>query len=252
MTTPERPKAPYTGALARLRASTSEPFRAGLNAEAHGGPVRAAAPAPGSTEPPFNPRSWSGALITMFAIDAGLWIIQIINASSDYGLNRYGLRPRELRGLEGVITSWFLNDSYWHLLTTSAPLVIVGWFILLSGIRPLVLSTAVIVIAGGLATWVVSPANLIVGSSSLVIGWMGYLFARAYFSRKITWIIGAVAVAVFFTGLLGGLLPGPTSDSTWQAHLCAFLAGLLGGGLLHPRRRKTPRPVRSGSTGSQP
>jgi membrane associated rhomboid family serine protease len=87
----------------------------------------------------------------------------------------------------------------------------------------------------------VAPSGLIVGASGLVFGWLGYLIARAYFSRKLRWIFVAVVVLVFFGTLLNGLLPSFNSNVSWQAHVCGFAAGIAAGAVLHPRR---PVPVK--------
>jgi membrane associated rhomboid family serine protease len=192
---------------------------------------------PAATEPPFDPTSWSGALIVMLAFTAVLWVIQIVNANHDYAFNRFGLKPREVDGLWGVLTQPFLHESYGHLLSNTVPLVGIGWVLMLSGIRVWLFVTATVIVLGGLATWVVGPSNtVIVGASGMVFGWLGYLLARAYFTRRLKWILTAVALLVFFGTLLGSLLPTVNARVSWQSHVCGFLAGIFVGWLLHPRK----------------
>ena len=69
----------------------------------------------------------------------------------------------------------------------------------------------------------------------MIFGWMGYLLARAFFSRQFKWILVAVLVLTFFGTLLLGLFPNLNSGVSWQAHLCGFAAGVGAGALLHPR-----------------
>ena len=120
--------------------------------------------------------------------------------------------------------------------------------LLLSGLRTWLTVTVFVIVVGGLATWLVAPSGVIVGASSMVFGWLGYLLARAYFSRQLKWIFVAVMVLVFFGTLLGSLLPSIDSHVSWESHLCGFGAGVLIGGLLHQRpraanrRRRLPRP----------
>lgn len=193
-------------------------------------------PAKRRFEPPLDPRSWSGALIIMAALGALLWIIQVINASDDYELDRFGVKPRQVDGLWGVLTMPFLHSSYAHLLSNTVPVVLVGWVLLLSGVRVWAIVTGLVVVAGGLLTWLVGPSHtIIVGASGMVFGWLGYLLARAYFSRKLRWIVVAVLVLVFFGTLLFGLFPHINSDTSWQAHVCGLAAGVGAGALLHPR-----------------
>jgi membrane associated rhomboid family serine protease len=196
---------------------------------------------PARTEPPSQPNSWTVSLIIMVGIAAVLWVIQIVNAANNYSLDRFGLRPRRVDGLWGVVTEPFLHASYGHLFSNTIPLIGIGWVLMLSGIRAWLTVSGLVVILGGLATWLVAPSGLIVGASALVFGWLGYLIARAYFSRKLRWIFVAVVVLVFFGTLLGGLLPSFNSNVSWQAHVCGFAAGVAAGAALHPRRAGPPK-----------
>jgi membrane associated rhomboid family serine protease len=198
-----------------------------------------------SSEPPFDPSSWSGALILIAVFAAVIWAIQIANAHHDYDYNRFGLKPRELDGLWGVVTQPFLHESYGHLLSNTVPLLGIGWVLMLSGLRVWLFVTATVIVLGGFATWLVAPSNTtIVGASGLVFGWLGYLLARAYFTRRLKWIFTAVALLLFFGTLLGSLLPTVNARVSWQSHICGFLAGIFIGWLLHPRKgsARTHRP----------
>lgn len=203
------------------------------------------------TEPPFDPTSWHGALAVMLGVAALFWILQLVNAANDYSLNRaVGLRPREASGLWGIVASPFLHHSYYHLFSNTVPLVLIGWVLLLSGVRAWLTVTAIVVVVGGLASWVLAPEGLIVGASALVLGWLGYLLSRAYFSRSVKWIVVAALVLFFFGTLLGTLLPGLGHGESWIVHACYFAAGILAGAMLHPRtRRRRGAPVRPSGTG---
>jgi membrane associated rhomboid family serine protease len=191
-------------------------------------------------ERPFDPESWTGALILMAGVAAVLWIVQILNAIDDYRLDRFGLKPREFDGLWGVVTMPFLHSSYGHLLSNTIPVILIGWVVLLAGLSTWATVTGLVVVGGGVLTWLVGPGDsVIVGASGLVFGWLGYLLARAYFSRRLKWIVVAVLVLVFFGTLLFGLFPSINSDVSWQAHVCGFVAGIGTGALLHPRGQET-------------
>jgi membrane associated rhomboid family serine protease len=197
---------------------------------------------PANSEPPFDPSSWTGALIVMGVFGALLWGIQIANAKHDYDYNRFGLKPREYDGLWGVLTQPFLHESYGHLLSNTVPLVAIGWALLLSGVRVWLFVTASVIVLGGVLTWLVAPSDItIVGASGMIFGWLGYLLARAYFTRKLKWIFTAIALLLFFGTLLGSLLPTVDAKVSWQSHVCGFVAGIFIGWVLHPRR-----PAKSG------
>ena len=183
----------------------------------------------------FDPTSWGGALIVMAALAGVLYVVEFIDVAGNLQLDRFGIRPREVAGLWGVLFSPFLHASWWHLISNTAPFIALGWAVLLSGVRAWRVVTAIGILVGGVATWLLAPSGLIVGASGLVFGWLGYLIARAVFSRRLLWILGAILVAFFFSGLLAGLLPSLDRNTSWQAHVCGFAAGILAGWLLHQR-----------------
>jgi membrane associated rhomboid family serine protease len=140
----------------------------------------------------------------------------------------------------------FLHASYRHLLSNTVPVIVLGWVVLLAGLRIWAFVTGTVVVLGDLLTWVVGPGDtVIVGASGLVFGWLGYLLARAYFTRRLKWVFVAVIMLIFFGSLLAGLLPTITSNVAWQAHVCGFAAGVFAGAALHPRRATTRQPRRS-------
>lgn len=198
-----------------------------------------------AAEPRFRSSSWGGALIVMLALAAVLWIVQIVNYYDDQQLDRFGLQPRETDGLWGVVTMPFLHADNGHLASNTIPFILIGWVVVLSGLRNFGIVSAGVIVLGGLLTWLVAPSGVIVGASALVFGWLAYLLARAWFARKFTWILTAIAVLFFFGTLLSGLVPDFNSRVSWQAHVCGFAAGVVVAALLHSQRRMLGRRTNS-------
>ena len=108
-----------------------------------------------------------------------------------------------MRGLWGIGTEPFLHASYGHLLSNTIPFILIGWVVLLSGVRTWLTVTLIVMVGGGLLTWLVAPHGIVLGANGLIFGWLGYLLARAYFSRKLKWIVVAVAGAVLLRHAAG-------------------------------------------------
>jgi membrane associated rhomboid family serine protease len=199
----------------------------------------------------FRPDSWSGAFMIMCALLGVLWVIEAFNAGSGGRLVRFGLKPREVDGLDGVLTAPFLHVSASHLLANSIPFLGLGWLVLTSGLAKWLQTSAIVMVVGGLFTWLVAPHGVIVGASGLVFGWLGYLIARAWFSRKFAWIIIAAGAAAFFSSMFTGLFPGQPHVS-WQAHIGGAVGGVAAGWLLTEkkarRKPKEPKPPRIATT----
>lgn len=184
----------------------------------------------------FDPASWGGALVVMIVATALLWIVQGLNHHQR--LDRFGLRPRSVDGLWGLLTTPFLHPSWSVLLSTTLPFLLIGWAVLIGGVRNWAIVTVAIIVVGGALTWLVGPSHLVLGTTGLVFGWIGYLLTQAWFSRKLTSILTVIVVLAIFGTLLDQLVPDFDRHSSWQANVCSFAVGLVAGGLLHPRRRK--------------
>ncbi len=172
---------------------------------------------------------------------AALWILLAVDAALDHRLLRFGIKPRELGGLWGILLTPVLHSSVGQLAANSLPLAVFGWIMLVSGLRYFSIVTASVWLASGLVGWLAGPSHaVILGSSGVIFGWLGYVLARAWFGRKLAWIATAVAVLAVFSGLLSGLLPKLHSNTFWGSQLAGFLAGVLVGAILHARRKSRP------------
>lgn len=187
------------------------------------------------SEPPFEPSSWTGALAIMLGLCAVLWAVQIANDAHHYSWNRFGLKPRRIDGLWGIATQPMLHVSYGHLASNTVPFLGVGWVLLLSGLRSWLVVTGSVMLLSGAAAWLLAPSGVIVGVGSLTLGWIGYLVARAYFSRRLTWIVVAGCVLFFFGTFFFTLVPSFDKNVSWQSQACGLGAGIVTGALLHPR-----------------
>jgi len=176
-----------------------------------------------------------GALLAM-------WVLELADLLLLGGaLDAYGIRPRSVDGLEGIVLSPFLHGGLAHLANNSVPFVVFGLLVFLNGLRNFVVTTLLSLFVGGLGVWLVGAPNTVhIGASGVVFGYLGYLLLRGYFSRSVGAILLSLLLVVLYGGALWGLLPIQTGVS-WTAHLFGFLGGGLSAYLL---RRRGPRSLR--------
>ena len=157
-----------------------------------------------------------------------IWLVEVVDwVIFQSSLDLYGIQPRTVSGLWGVLWAPVLHHGFGHVMANTVPFLVLGWFVLLQGMRPCVVVTAVAWIVSGLGTWLIAPANTIhVGASSLVFGYFGYLLLRAYFERSFSAILWSLFVIMLYGGLIWGVFPGRIGIS-WQGHLFGFIGGGL-------------------------
>lgn len=191
------------------------------------------------------------AVVTMGVLAALMVVIQAVNSlAPGLELNRsFGLIPRRLSGLDGVLFAPLLHGNWWHLLSNLVPFVIFGLLLFAGGVRQFVVVTALVWLLGGLALWLVGPSAVTIGMSGVIFGWLAYLLARGLFTRNIGQLLIGLVLLVLYGGMLiSGILGAAVRDFagvsgvSWQGHLCGALAGVLAAFLVAkadaPRRQK--------------
>src|SRR5947209_13864189 len=130
----------------------------------------------------------------LIAIVALMWLVEIINSIDSNQLDSDGIYPRDLGRIWGIVTAPFLHASFQHLIDNTIPFVFMGLIIALRGAGRLALVTAIVIVIGGLGTWLISPVGVpTVGASGVVFGYATYLLARGFFDRSLLELItGAI------------------------------------------------------------
>jgi membrane associated rhomboid family serine protease len=196
---------------------------------------------------PAAPSRADSPVVRGFALVAGMaavmWVVEVADQIADGRLDSYGIEPRDVDGLDGVVFAPFLHAGFDHLIGNTIPFLLLGFAIALGGVARVAIVTVVVALAGGLGTWLVAPANTLhIGASGIVFGYAAYLVARGVYSRSAMQIgLGMVVLAVWGTTLLRGLVP--EDGISWQGHLFGAIGGVLAARLLHRRA------ARAGSDG---
>jgi membrane associated rhomboid family serine protease len=176
-----------------------------------------------------------------------MWVLEIINSVDSYNLSREGgIVPRDFARLWDIFTAPFLHASFGHLIANTIPFVFMGLIIAIRGAARVAVVTLIVVVIGGLGTWLIAPAHsTTVGASGLVFGFAAYLLTRGFFNRRALELLTGAIVAVIWGGaLLISLVPH--YGVSWQGHLCGAIGGVLAARLLaQDRARPAGGPARA-------
>lgn len=174
-------------------------------------------------------------LIPMGIMTGVMWAQEIVDTAIGWQLDRFGIRPRQIDGLDGIVLSPFLHVSFRHLISNTVPFVLLGGAIALGGIRRFLGVTLVVGLIAGLGTWLTGPSNSIhIGASGVVFGFLTYLMARGFFARSVLYLLGGIVTFLVYGSVLWGVLPSP--GISWQGHLFGALGGVAAAWLFHAER----------------
>ena len=170
---------------------------------------------------------------------ATMWVVEAINALDGNALDTAGgIYPRSIDHLWAIFTSPFLHAGFGHLLGNTIPFVFMGAIISLRGAARLALITLIVIVVGGLGTWLISPGGgYTVGASGVVFGYAGYLLTRGIFDRSVLELLtGAIVGLLWGWVLVASLIPH--GNVSWQGHLTGALGGVFAAWVLAARDRR--------------
>ncbi len=175
-----------------------------------------------------KPRSdFAAGAQVLLAVVTAMWALEIVDVAVDHRLDNYGIEPRDVDALPGIVSSPFLHAGFGHLIGNTIPLVAMGLAIALAGARRVIMVSLVVGLIAGLGTWLTAGANTeTIGASGLVFGFATYLMTRFFFSRRVLDLaLGIGVLVVWGTSLLASLAPTP--GVSWQAHLFGAIGGVV-------------------------
>jgi membrane associated rhomboid family serine protease len=170
-------------------------------------------------------KAHAAILVTFVAL---MWFLEVIDILIFRGaLNNFGVQPRRLVGLRGILLMPLLHGGLGHLIANTGPFLVLGWLVMVRRTADFIFVTAVVMLTSGLGVWLVGPAHSItIGASGLIFGYFGFLLLRVYFDRHFVSFLLAVVVFLFYGTILWGVLPQLPGVS-WQAHLFGFIGGIF-------------------------
>lgn len=164
-----------------------------------------------------------------------IWLAALVNYLLPYELNRYGIYPRVVEGLWGVLAWPFLHGGWLHLLMNTSSLLVLGFFVALRGRSTFFAVTLFIVLIAGLGVWLFGRSAFHIGASGLVFGYFGFLIALAAYERCLSTLFVTAAVIFFYGGMILGVLPSDEFVS-WEGHLFGLLAGMAAAALFSRKK----------------
>ena len=155
-----------------------------------------------------------------------IWIVFWAEVRFGLNLNSFGVYPRTIYGLRGIILSPFIHGSIDHLYHNTIPLFVlslalfyfynkIAWRVILVGI-----------LLSGFFTWVIGrPANHI-GASGLIYVLVSFTFFKGIFAKHYRLIALSLLVIFLYGSMIWYVFPVKDGMS-WEGHLSGLITGLL-------------------------
>lgn len=155
-----------------------------------------------------------------------LWLVYWIEIKFRLDFTTFGVYPRQVKGLFGIMASPFIHSGIDHLYKNSIPILVltaslfyfykdIAWKSLVFGL-----------IVSGFLTWLIGRSSYHIGASGMVYFLASFLFFKGVQSKNYRLIAVSLIVVFLYGSLVWGTLPGKPGIS-WEGHLSGFIAGLI-------------------------
>ena len=158
-----------------------------------------------------------------------LWFVFWLEVRFDFDFVEYGIYPRELFGLQGVLFSPFIHADIAHLYNNSIPLLV-----LLAALQFFYANQSVKVIVygillSGIITWIIGRENYHIGASGLIYVLVSFIFFKGIQTKYYRLVALSLAVIVIYGGLVWYVFPSPETSGekaiSWEGHLAGLITG---------------------------
>jgi len=176
----------------------------------------------------------------LIGLIAVMVIAVIFFADREFNLNlaRFGVYPRDLSGLKGILFYPLIHGSLEHLFNNSVPLFVL-LFVLFYFYPTLAVRTVVLIyFLSGMWIWISARQNFHIGASGVVYGLASFLFFSGMFRKDNRMMALSLMVAFLYGSMVWGIFPFQERVS-WEGHLWGAVSGLA---LAFLYRKQGPQP----------
>jgi membrane associated rhomboid family serine protease len=158
------------------------------------------------------------------AICAGMLVIHLIDIVLGGTLKSFGIVPRHMSGLYGIVAAPWLHANFGHLFNNLVGIAIFGSLCLIDGVRRFALSSLIIMLIGGGLVWLFGRSANHIGASGWLFGLWSLVITQAWFDRRLRTIAISIIVVFLYGGMAYGVLPTERHIS-FEMHIFGAIAG---------------------------
>ena len=155
-----------------------------------------------------------------------LWIVKIFEEYTRIDLGAFGVYPRKLTGLVGILTAPLIHSDFSHLASNSIPIFVLMIFLFYAYTNSSFGVFFGVYFLSNILVWVFGREAYHIGASGIVYGLVTFLFFVGVFRRDSKSIGLSLLVIFLYGGLVWGVLPTDPQIS-FEAHISGAIIGLI-------------------------
>lgn len=154
-----------------------------------------------------------------------MWGVYIIDWIFPYEFAKWGVYPRSVSGLWGILFSPFLHGGLEHIVNNSPPIFILSWALFYFYRK---IATQILIISwlvGGLFVWIAAREAYHIGMSGVIYSLAFFVFFSGVFRKEVKVMAIALFVAFLYGSMIWGIFPLDPKVS-FEAHLFGAVVGV--------------------------
>jgi membrane associated rhomboid family serine protease len=155
-----------------------------------------------------------------------LFFVKIIETTYNLSFTQWGILPRQISGLSGIIFSPFIHGNWSHLINNAIPFLIMGVAIFYFYKEIAWKTFFWIWLMQGVWTWVAARSSFHIGASGILYGLFGFLLLSGILRMNKALLIISLLVVFEYGSMVWGIFP-VKYEVSWESHLWGFAAGLV-------------------------
>ena len=169
---------------------------------------------------------WPLVLLVFF------WVVLLFDETYHLHLNEFGIRPRSIVGLLGIVFSPFLHGGAGHLFSNSIPFLVGSGFLFDFFPRIEWRIMGIIWLFSGIGVWLYGGwGSNHIGASGVVYGLVAFLLTSGFIRRNKAMSAVSLILVFFYGSMVWGIFPqwnvDPFINISWESHLSGAITGLI-------------------------
>src|SRR5690554_1031080 len=160
-----------------------------------------------------------GVFFTPFLFILTMWLVAYANWKLVLDYVEYGIFPREIWGLKGILFSPFIHGDISHITNNSIALIVllsmVAFFYRKNYLTVIILGW----LLSGLLTWLIGRPSFHIGASGLVYVLTAYLFFSGLKTKYYRLMAASLVVVMLYGGSVWYMFPNRKSTRLNSSHV---------------------------------
>ena len=171
-------------------------------------------------------RKWYLILFFPIVFVAIMLLVKLFELALENSFYEYGIYPRKIKGLVGIIFAPLLHGDFSHLISNAVPVLVLGGglFYYFKDLGYKIFFS--IYFATGLWVWVAARPSYHIGASGVVYGLVTFFILSAILRKNKHLLFFSFLVIFLYGSLIWGIFPIKAQIS-WESHLMGGIAGLF-------------------------